>query len=215
MKNWKREVIDAGVRMLDEGITVGTWGNVTVRDPETGYIYLSPSGMPYRALEEDDIVVVRPDGSRVEGTRRPTTEAEMHLAIYRARPDCGAVIHTHPIYSTAFSAMGEDIPLLLDEAAQVLGDVVRTADYALPGSQALADNCVKALGDKAMSCLLKSHGAVCLGENLEQAFGISTVLEATAQIYSIIRSMGGKFDPISPENIAFMQDFVKNSYGQR
>ena len=215
MKNWKREVIDAGIRMLSEGITIGTWGNVTVRDPETGYVYLSPSGMPYKTLTEDDIVVVRLDGSRVEGTRKPTIETEMHLAIYRARPACHAVIHTHPVYSTAFSAMGEDIPLLLDEAAQVLGDTVRTTRYALPGSQELADECVKALGDRAMACLLKSHGAVCLGKDLEQAFGNSTVLEATAQIYSIIRSMGGTFDPISPENIAFMQDFVKNSYGQR
>ena len=215
MKNWKREVIDAGIRMLSEGITIGTWGNVTVRDPETGYVYLSPSGMPYKTLMEDDIVVVRLDGSRVEGERKPTIETEMHLAIYRARPACNAIIHTHPIWSTAFSAMGEDIPLLLDEAAQVLGDVVRTTAYALPGSQELADECVKALGDKAMACLLRSHGAVCLGKDLEQAFGNSTVLEATAQIYSIIRSMGGQFDPISPENIAFLKIFVKNSYGQR
>ena len=215
MKNWKREVIDAGIRMLSEGITIGTWGNVTVRDPETGYVYLSPSGMPYKTLVEDDIVVVRLDGSRVEGTRKSTIETEMHLAIYRARPECNAVIHTHPIYSTAFSAMGEDIPLRLDEAAQVLGDVVRTTAYALPGSQALADECVKALGEKSMACLLRSHGAVCLGKDLEQAFGNSTVLEATARVYSIIRSMGGQFDPISPENIAFMQNFVKNSYGQR
>lgn len=215
MKNWKREVIDGGIRMLSEGITIGTWGNVTVRDPETGYVYLSPSGMPYKTLVEDDIVVVRLDGSRVEGTRKPTIETEMHLAIYRARPECNAVIHTHPIYSTAFSAMGEDIPLLLDEAAQVLGDTVRTTAYALPGSQELADECVKALGDKSMACLLRSHGAVCLGKDLEQAFGNSTVLEATAKVYSIIRSMGGQFDPISPENIAFMQNFVKNSYGQR
>ncbi|MCI9352478.1 MAG: class II aldolase/adducin family protein [Lawsonibacter sp.] len=215
MKNWKREVIDAGIRMLSEGITIGTWGNVTVRDPETGYVYLSPSGMPYKTLVEDDIVVVRLDGSRVEGTRKSTIETEMHLAIYRARPECNAVIHTHPIYSTAFSAMGEDIPLLLDEAAQVLGDVVRTTAYALPGSQELADECVKALGEKSMACLLRSHGAVCLGKDLEQAFGNSTVLEATARVYSIIRSMGGQFDPISPENIAFMQNFVKNSYGQR
>ena len=215
MKNWKREVIDAGIRMLSEGITIGTWGNVTVRDPETGYVYLSPSGMPYKTLVEDDIVVVRLDGSRMEGTRKSTIETEMHLAIYRARPECNAVIHTHPIYSTAFSAMGEDIPLLLDEAAQVLGDVVRTTAYALPGSQELADECVKALGEKSMACLLRSHGAVCLGKDLEQAFGNSTVLEATARVYSIIRSMGGQFDPISPENIAFMQNFVKNSYGQR
>ena len=103
----------------------------------------------------------------------------------------------------------------LDEAAQVLGDVVRTTKYALPGSQELADECVKALGERSMACLLKSHGAVCLGRDLEQAFGNSTVLEATAKVYSVIRAMGGQFDPISPENIAFMQEFVRTKYGQR
>lgn len=215
MRNWKREVIDAGIRMLNEGITIGTWGNVTIRDPETDYVYLSPSGMPYRTLREEDIVVLRLDGSRVEGARKPTIETEMHLSIYRARPACNAVVHTHPTYSTAFSCMGEDIPLLLDEAAQVLGDVVRTTKYALPGSRELAEECVKALGERSMACLLKSHGAVCLGRDLEEAFGNSTVLEATAQVYSIIRSMGGRFDPISPENIAFMQEFVRTKYGQR
>lgn len=201
--------------MLSEGITIGTWGNVSLKDPETGYVYLTPSGMPYPSLVESDIVVMRLDGTVVEGERRPTIEAPMHLAIYRAREDCSAVIHTHPIYSTAFSSMGEDIPLMLDEAAQALGDTVRTADYALPGSVELAENCVKALGKRSMACLLKSHGAVCLGASLEQAFGNSTVLEATAQIYSIIRSMGGQFTPISPENIAAMQSFVKTGYGQR
>ena len=75
MRNRKREVIDAGIRMLSEGITIGTWGNVTVRDPETGYVYLSPSGMPYRSLTEDDIVVVRLDGSRVEGERISMTRS--------------------------------------------------------------------------------------------------------------------------------------------
>lgn len=201
--------------MLSEGITIGTWGNVSLRDPDTGYVYLTPSGMPYPSLVESDIIVMKLDGTVVEGHRRPTIETPMHLAIYRAREDCSAVIHTHPIYSTAFSCMGEDIPLMLDEAAQSLGDTVRTADYALPGSVELAENCVKALGKKSMACLLKSHGAVCLGATLEQAFGNSTVLEATAQIYSIIRSMGGQFEPISPENIAAMQQFVKTGYGQR
>jgi len=188
---------------------------VTVRDPEENLIYLTPSGMPYRRLVPEDIVVMTPEGERVEGSRKPTIETAMHLAVYRARPEVNAILHTHPIYSTVFSAMGEDIPLLLDEAAQVLGDVVRTAPYALPGSDALAANCVRTLGQKSMACLLKSHGAVCLGGDLEQAFGISAVLEATAHIYSIIRSMGGKFDPISPENIAAMQDFVKTRYGQK
>lgn len=105
------------------------------------------------------------------------------------------MVHTHPIYSTAFSSMGEGIPLLLDEAAQVLGAPVQAAKYALPGSPELARSCVEALGDKAMACLLRSHGAVCLGEDLEKAFTVSNVLEATARIYLCIRAMAGATAP--------------------
>lgn len=212
--NRKQAVVDAGRRMLAENITIGTWGNISLRDPETGCIYITPSGMAYDTLTAEDIVVLRADGTVAEGRRRPSIETGMHLAVYRARRDCGAVLHTHPVYSTAFSAMGEDIPLLLDEAAQQLGDTVRAAGYALPGSPELAENCVRALGGKSMACLLKSHGAVCLGETLEKAFLVSAVLESTARIYSLIRSMGGTFEPISPENIAAMQYFVRHQYGQ-
>ena len=149
----KQQVIDAGIRMLKNGITIGTWGNISLRDPESGLIYLTPSGMAYDTLVREDIVVLTPDGTIREGKRKPSVEKELHLSVYRARPEVNAVVHTHPIYSTAFSSMGEGIPLLLDEAAQVLGAPVQAAKYALPGSPELARSCVEALGDKAMSRL--------------------------------------------------------------
>ncbi|MBQ3277464.1 MAG: class II aldolase/adducin family protein [Oscillospiraceae bacterium] len=214
MSEWKRAVIAAGKRMLAEGVTIGAWGNISVRD-EAGRVCITPSGMAYGTLTEDDIVVLAPDGTRLEGERKPSIETGLHLAVYAARPDCRAIVHTHPVYSTAFSAMGEDIPLFLDEAAQQLGDTVRTAEYALPGTPELAENCVRALGPRSMACLLRSHGAVCLGETLDQAFLVSQVLESTARIYGLIRSMGGAFLPLSQEDIRAMQEFVKNEYGQR
>ena len=215
MENPKQAVIDAGRRMLAEGITIGAWGNISVFAPAEGRVYITPSGMAYDTLLPSDIVVLTPDGKRLEGERKPSIETGLHLAVYAARPDCRAIVHTHPVFSTAFSAMGEDIPLFLDEAAQQLGDTVRTAEYALPGTKELAENCVCALGARSMACLLRSHGAVCLGESLSQAFLVSQVLESTARIYHLIRSMGGQFLPISEENIRAMQDFVKNCYGQR
>ncbi|MGN0986142.1 MAG: class II aldolase/adducin family protein [Candidatus Enterenecus sp.] len=212
--NWKQQVIDAGVRMLRSGATIGTWGNISLRDPDSGTIYLTPSGMDYDRLTEADIVALAPDGTVREGTRRPSTEKALHLAVYRARPEICAVVHTHPIYSTAFAAMGEEIPLLLDEAAQVLGAPVQTAKYALPGSVELAENCVAALGERGMACLLRSHGAVCLGTDLDRALTVSAVLEATARVYLYIRAMGGSYCPISEDDIARMQHFVRHSYGQ-
>ena len=213
--NYARLVIDAGMRMLRQGETIGAWGNISALDPDRGEIYITPSGMAYDTITEDDIVVLDRDGRVLRGDRRPSVETGMHLAIYRARPDCQAVVHTHPIYSTAFSAMGEDIPLFLDEAAQTLRDTVRTASWAMPGSAELAANCVEALGERAMACLLRSHGAVCLGGDMEQAFLVSAVLEATARILSLIRSMGGSAEAYDAEHLAEMERFMKERYGQK
>lgn len=213
--NYRKLIVESGVRMINGGYTIGTWGNISIRNPETDEVYLSPSGMNYTTITEDDIIIVNLKGEILEGTRKPTIETALHVALYNARPELNAVVHTHPIYSTAFSCCGEDIPLILDEAAQILGDTCKTAEYALPGSTELAVNCVKALGKKANSCLLKSHGAVCVGENIESAFAVCKVLEVTAEIYQMICAMGKKYEPISPENIEAMQYFVKNVYGQR
>jgi L-fuculose-phosphate aldolase len=170
--------------------------------------------MDYRSLTESDVVAVYADGSVAAGTRRPTTEKAMHLAFYAARPEVGAIIHTHPVYSTAFACMGEAIPLITDEAAQCLGDVCRVAEYALPGTPELAANCAAALDKRANCCLLRSHGAVCVGKSMDKAFTVSRVLEATAQIYQLIRSMRGSYIPISWDNIEKMRYFSEHLYGQ-
>lgn len=212
--DYKKLIIESGKKLINCGFTIETWGNISARDDETGLVYLSPSGMDYSICTTDDVVVCNLDGEIVEGTRKPTIETELHLSVYRNRPEVKAVVHTHPIYSTVFSCIGEEIPLLLDEAAQALGAPVQTANYALPGTDDLAKECVKALGKKANACLLQSHGAVCVGESMEGAFKVANVLEVTAQIYQLIRSVGKDFIPLSNENIEIMKDFAKNKYGQ-
>ena len=212
--NYKQLIVESGKRMSGSGLTVETWGNISFRDKETGLVYLTPSAMLYDTIVEDDVVVCRLDGTIVEGERKPTIETEMHLSVYRNREDVNAIIHTHPIYSMVYAAQGKDIPLIIDEAAQILGDVCRCADYALPGSAELAENCVKALGERSNSCLIHSHGAVCVSGDMDGAFKTAKVLEVTAQIYYMIEATGGKPAGISDENIQAMQDFVKNSYGQ-
>lgn len=212
--NYKKLIVESGKRMAGSGLTVDVWGNISYRDPETQLVYLTPSAMPYDTIVEDDVVVCRLDGTIVEGTRKPTIETGIHLSIYRNREDVNAVIHTHATYSTVYAAQGKEIPLFIDEAAQLLGDTCRCADYALPGTPELAKNCADALGKKANSCLVHSHGAICVGGDMDGAFKTAKVLEVTAQIYYMIEATGGKPVGISDENIAIMQEFVKNSYGQ-
>ena len=212
--DYRELIVQSGLRMADSGLTVETWGNISARDPETGLVYMTPSAMKYDTITVDDVVVCDLDGNTVQGTRKPTVEKDMHLSIYRARKDVNAVIHTHPTYSMVYSCQGKDIPLFIDEAAQTLGDTCHTTPYALPGSQELADGVVTALGEKSNACLIRSHGAVAVGGDMDGAFRTCTVLEIAARILYMIEATGGKPAPISDENIAIMQDFMKNHYGQ-
>lgn len=212
--NYKAELVAAGKLMLEKKLTVETWGNISIYDAESGLVYMTPSAMAYHTIGEDDVVVVRlSDGVVVEGHRKPTVEKELHLGVYRKRPEIRAVIHTHPIYSQVFAVLHQSIPVIIDEAAQALGGEVVTAEYALPGTQELADNTLKALGEDKMACLLANHGAVCLGEDLGKAFKTCAVLEMTAQIYHMALQVGTPH--VIPEDLAaFMRDFAKNHYGQ-
>ena len=118
----KKLVRESGIRMIESGLTVYTWGNVSYCDRSTGLVYITPSGMDYHELTDDDICVYELSGAHVEGDRRPSIELQMHLGCLNARPEMNAVVHTHPIFSTVFSSMGEDIPINIhDEAAQTLG----------------------------------------------------------------------------------------------
>lgn len=210
----KNLLINAGMKMFDSSLTVETWGNISYRDPASGKIYVTPSGMDYCSCTPDDIVVYSLDGGHLEGKRKPTMELELHLSVLRARPEINAVLHTHPIYSMVFACLGWEIPPVMDESAETLGGTVNVAQYALPGSDELAANCVRALGKDGYACLLQSHGAVCLGETMEDAFRTANVLEISAQVYHMAKQLGEP-KPISAENIASMRDHFKNKYGQR
>jgi len=211
--DYREIIVTAGKKLIHEGFTIETWGNISVRD-EAGLVYITPSGMDYETCTVDDVVVMKPDKTVVSGARRPSIETDLHLAVYAARPEVSAIVHTHPLSSMVFACTGMSIPLLSDEASQALGDDIRTAHYGLPGSLELAQNCVEALGQKSNACLLQSHGAVCVGKDMPAAFTVAKVLEMTAELYYRIRIMGKSYIPISAENIAAMQEFVAHSYGQ-
>ncbi|MGN1165369.1 MAG: class II aldolase/adducin family protein [Lachnospiraceae bacterium] len=211
--DYKKFIVENGIRLYQSGLTVETWGNISVRDPETGLFYLTPSGMPYDQIVPEDVVVMDKDMNIVEGTRKPTIEYSMHIGIMNRRPDVNAIIHTHPVDSQVFACLRQDIPPVIDEAAQLLGGTVICAKYALPGTPELAENVINALGDGA-ACLMANHGAVCVGADIDAAFKVSTVLEMTSKIYYKALAIG-KPVVLDEEDVLFMKDFVANHYGQR
>ncbi len=205
-------IVDAGRKMIADGMTVGTWGNISVRDPQSGLIYIKPSGMDYDKIVEDDVVVMNEDYQVVEGKRKPSIEFNFHIGIMNARPDVLAVVHTHPVYSSVFGVLGQEIPAVCEDFAQIVGQRVVCCRYALPGTQELAKFVVEALADNG-AVLIPNHGAVCVGESLAGAFKRSFVLEKSAKIYYMAKSLGEP-NIISSADVKSMQDFVKNSYGQ-
>lgn len=208
----REAIIAAGQRLLRSGLTVETWGNISLREAGSGRIYITPSGMAYDTLRPEDVVVLDEAGNILEGTRRPSIESALHCLIYQHRRDVNAIVHTHPIHSQVFALLGEDIPAAIDEAAQVLGGAVRCARYALPGTKELAENALAALGE-GQACLLANHGAVGVGADMDTAFRVCTVLEMTAQIYYMARSIG---QPrlLAPETVEAMRHFALHGYGQ-
>lgn len=212
--NGRERVVAAAREFAGAGLTIATWGNISLREGSS--VYITPSGMDYASLAPEDITEVSAgDGRVLSGSRRPSTETALHLAVYAARPEAGAIVHTHAVESTAFAVTGRTVPVVTDEAAQVLRGAVRTAEYALPGTAELASSCVAALGESSMACLLRAHGAVCLGESLERALLCARVLEQTCEIYRLALSMGGPARAFPEERIEKMTAFLQKSYGQK
>ena len=133
----RRAVCETGRLLWERGLIAGSDGNLSARLAD-GAVLLTPSGASKGGLTPEALVVLDADGAPLRGAGKPSSEWRMHLAIYRARPEVGAVVHAHPPCATAFAAAGRVLPLLLPEAVLTLRRI-GVAPYALPSSQALAD----------------------------------------------------------------------------
>jgi L-fuculose-phosphate aldolase len=180
------DVAAAARRLFEAGLLRGTAGNLSVRSG--GLVAVTPSGVDYRLLDPGAVAVVDLDGRQVEGTLAPSSELPLHLAVYRARPDVGAVVHTHSRFATTFAVLGEELPAVHYLLAHA-GRRVRVAPYATFGSGELADACVAALaGDRAV--LLANHGVVAVGADLERALAAAEAVEEVAELCWRARCLG-------------------------
>jgi len=212
-EDFKRLIVDTGRELYKQSLTIGTWGNISVLDTETGLIYIKPSGMDYNEINLEDVIVLDKQRKIIEGFRKPSIEMPMHLSIYNARKDVGAIVHYHPIYSSVLAVTGFSLPGICEDFVQIVGEKVLCAKYALPGSEELAKNAVASLGERNAVFLL-NHGTLCVGKNMEEAMKVCYVVEKTAHIYILSKSVG-KCRIIPEEDIKAMQDFAKNAYGKQ
>ncbi|MEC9489173.1 MAG: class II aldolase/adducin family protein [Halanaerobium sp.] len=185
----RQEVIEAGQKMLSSSLTVGTWGNISLR-LSAGQMAITPSGMNYDRLKHGDIVIMDLAGNVADSSRKPSTEHPLHRMIYSAREDIKAIVHTHSVYATAMAVARIGIPGCVEDLVQIAGGDVRVADYALHGTEELGQNVIKAMEGRNCT-LLANHGVVGAGRNLEEALRVCQVVEKAARIVVAAKSLGG------------------------
>ena len=197
----KAAVASTAREMAALGLVTGASGNVSMKldaVSEAGELLaITPSGRAYDTLKDEDIVITDFDVEPVEGDLAPSSETALHLAIYRARPDAGAVIHTHSVFSSVAAVAGLDIPPIIDEMMVSIGGPVKVSNYGFPGTQELADQVCVALGERK-AALIRNHGAVGIGGDLSEALNVCALVERVAQIF-IYGSLLGKVNPLPPD----------------
>lgn len=184
----RKELVEYGLRAYRGGYVTETEGNLSVRI-DANRVLVTPSHVPYEIRTVEDMVEVDLEGNTSSDSRNPTSEYRMHLAVYKARSDVMAIVHAHPLYSTILAVMGEPLKPILDEMIPYLGGTVGVTEFAPSGTDELAENVVKVLGNKS-AALIANHGSVCTGKNLSRAYQTNRYLEKYAQIYISALSLG-------------------------
>lgn len=207
-------IYEACQRLETQDLIAEASGNVSVRLPPADgreLIAITPSQIPYRILRPEQILVIDLEGNVVEGEGRPSSEKATHLAAYRARADVGAAIHSHSVYASALAVAGQDIPPLLDEQVVALGGGVKVAEWGMSASEDLGRNAVEALGLR-QAVLLRSHGVLGVGRDLNEAVGVVAMVERVARIYTLARQLGDV--QTLPQNIVDLEiKFFRMQHG--
>ena len=185
----KEAIVQTVLKAYNEKLVAGTSGNVSTYDRERELMAITPSGLDYFIMRPCDVVIMKLDGTIVEGNLNPSSEWRLHAEIYNGFDDANAVIHTHSPRATSFSVVHETIPLILIEMVYFLGGDVPLADFAIPGTQEVGFNAVKAMKNRN-SCLLANHGVVAFGKDLNEAFIRAVYVEDAATIYHFARQLG-------------------------
>lgn len=189
----REQVLAANLALPKHGLVRLTWGNASARDRDAGVVAIKPSGVAYELLTAADIVVLDLDGGVVvEGSRRPSTDARTHLALYRAFAEIGGIVHTHSTWATAWAQARREIPLLgtthadlcahpIPLTRQLTGAEV-AGDYEAATGAVLIDR-ISELGPAELPCaLVCGHAPFCWGPDITTAIENAVTLEEVARI---------------------------------
>ena len=208
----REELCTLHLELPKSGLVAWTSGNVSARDPDTGYVVIKPSGVRYEDLRPEHMVVLDLEGKMVEGDFKPSSDVYSHLYIYKHRPDVFGVVHTHSRYATAFAAVGKEIPCVLTAMADEFGGPIPCGGFALIGDEAIGRVVVESIG-KSPAVLLKNHGVFTVGKNAASAVKAAVMTEdAAATVWMALQI--GTPDIIPQEDVDKLHQRYTNVYGQ-
>ncbi len=208
-----QQIVQTGRKINSGKLVEGPWGNISARLDKKEFVAITPSGRSYDTLKARDICLVDLNGKIIKSKYNPSSELALHLAIYKARPDVKAIVHTHSIYASACSAADQVIPAIMEDLVQIVGGEVAVAEYKLPGSEELAHAAVKALADKS-AALLSHHGVVACARSLQEAVTIANIVEKTAKIFVIAKQLGS-IEALSADDTAVLRKFYLEKYSRQ
>ena len=206
----REQVSEYSLKLLSEGLTNGTAGNVSIFNREKGLVAISPTGVNYSELTPEMISIVDLDGKLIEGLK-PSSELEMHMILYRNREDVNAVIHTHPVYTTVLACLRQDLPAIDYMIAVTGATKVKCAEYASYGTKELAENAYKAMGS-SLAVILANHGLTTAGKDIANALNITVQVEYISNLYIKAKNIGEPIVLPDNEMNSMLERF--KTYGQ-
>lgn len=206
----RRDVAAAARTLADAGLLIGTSGNVSALDPETGHLAVTATGVVLADCRPEHVTIVDHDGNVVAGDLAPTSELDLHLAVATAY-GAASVVHTHARYATAIGCVHAELPVLHYQQI-MLGGTVRVAPYATFGTPELAGNVVEALRDRS-GALMANHGAVTTGSSLDKAVESALLLEWCCRLFHDASVLGTPAVLDETQQVAVIEAAIARDYG--
>jgi len=217
LESLRQLIADLHAELPRNGLVTWTSGNISGRDPDTGYIVIKPSGLRFEELAPDNMVVVDIHAQVIEGDYKPSSDTATHCYIYQHLPEVGGIVHTHSPYATAWAALGRDIPCILTAMADEFGGPIPCGRFALIGGEEIGREVVRTLREgpnpHSLAVIMQNHGVFTIGPTPLAAVKAAVMCEDVARTVALAYQLGEPI-PIPPEEIAKLHRRYTTVYGQ-
>jgi L-ribulose-5-phosphate 4-epimerase len=202
LEKLKEKVLKANLALVRHGLVVFTWGNASERDPETGYVVIKPSGIPYDKMKVEHMVVLDANGKQLEGDMKPSSDAPTHLELYRSFKDIGGVVHTHSPWATSWAQAGKAIPVYGTTHADYFYGAIPCSgaliieevegDYELNTGKVIVETLAELDYRSMPGALVHGHGPFVWGKDGAEAVHNAVVLEEVAKMAFHTEALGNQ-----------------------